>query len=39
LGHIFLIIDEIIEDILIIEGFLNYCYLLKLKEKLEVSIS
>jgi len=29
---------ENIEGILVIEGFGNWCYLLKLKEKLEVSM-
>jgi hypothetical protein len=31
--------DEIIEGILVIEKYGNWCYLLKSKEKLEVSTS
>ena len=38
LGHIFLILIEIIEDILVIEDYRKGRYLLKLKENTEMSI-
>ena len=38
LGHIFLILIEIIEDILVIEDYRKGRYLLKLKENAEMSI-
>jgi len=38
LGHIFLILTEIIEDILVIEDYHKGRYLLKLKENTEISI-
>ena len=38
MGHIFLILGENIEVILVIERFENWRYLLRLKEKLEVSM-
>jgi len=38
MGHIFSILDEIIEDILIIEGLINCANLLKSKENARMSI-